>query len=70
MRLAERVAAEPRSPEGLLALAQFQFAWRQADEALSVLDTLKTQHPTFAARIDVRDDAQLSRVRHTGIDLS
>ncbi|MGH6927528.1 MAG: hypothetical protein ACREEV_04350, partial [Dongiaceae bacterium] len=62
VRLAERVAAEPQSPEALLALAQFQFAWRHADEALSVLDTLKTQHPTFAARIDVlalRDAAQI-----------
>lgn len=62
VRLAERIAAEPESPEALLALAQFQFGWRHADEALSVLDTLKAQHPAFAARIEVlalRDAAQI-----------
>jgi tetratricopeptide (TPR) repeat protein len=61
-RLAERLAAEPESPDALLALAQFQFAWRHADEALSVLDTLRTRHPAFGTRIDVlalRDAAQI-----------
>jgi hypothetical protein len=61
-RLAERIAAEPEKPESLLALAQFQFAWRHADEALSVLDTLRVRHPAFGARIDVlalRDAAQI-----------
>jgi tetratricopeptide (TPR) repeat protein len=61
-KLAARLSAEPGSPETLLALAQFQFAWRHADEALSVLDTLKARHPTFATRIEVlalRDAAQI-----------
>jgi hypothetical protein len=61
-KLAKRLSAERESPEALLALAQFQFAWRHADEALSVLDTLKVRHPTFSTRIEVlalRDAAQI-----------
>lgn len=61
-KLTEHILAAPQDPAALLALAQFQFAWRYADEALSVLDTLKARHPAFAARIEVlalRDAAQI-----------
>jgi hypothetical protein len=60
--MAERLAAAPHDPATLLALAQFQFAWRHPDEALSVLDTLRLRHPAFASRVEVlalKDAAQI-----------
>lgn len=58
---AERVAAQPQDAATLLELAQFQFAWRHADEALSVLASLATVDPKLAksAKVQALADASL-----------
>jgi hypothetical protein len=61
-RLRRAVTLAMEDGPSLLALAQFDVAWRHADEALSVLDTLAERDPTLAGRVDVlalRDAAAL-----------
>jgi tetratricopeptide (TPR) repeat protein len=61
-RLRRAVTLAMEDGPSLLALAQFDVAWRHADEALSVLDALAERDPRLAGRVDVmalRDAAAL-----------
>jgi tetratricopeptide (TPR) repeat protein len=61
-RLRRAVTLAMEDGPSLLALAQFDVAWRHADEGLSVLDTLAERDPQLAGRVDVmalRDAAAL-----------
>jgi hypothetical protein len=51
-KLAELLAADPMNTDNLLKIAQFLFAWRHADEALSTLAGLRMRDPKLAARYD------------------
>jgi hypothetical protein len=61
-RLAERAAADPEDAAALLDLARYLFAWRHADEALSVLAAVARHDPQLARRIDVRALADAARL--------
>jgi len=60
--LPKLVGTDPRDSGAVLKLAQFYFAWRHADEALSALDTLERVDPKRAARIDVLALADAARI--------
>jgi hypothetical protein len=56
------IGSDPKDAGAMLKLAQFYFAWRRGDEALSALDLLPALDPKLAKRIDVQALAEASRI--------
>ena len=56
------IGSDPKDAGAMLKLAQFYFAWRRGDEALSALDLLPGLDPKLANRIDVQALAEASRI--------
>ena len=60
--LPKALGSDPKDAGAMLKLAQFYFAWRRGDEALSALDLLPALDPKLADRIDVQALAEASRI--------
>src|SRR5215813_6836341 len=56
------IGTDPKDAGAMLKLAQFYFAWRRGDEALSALDLLPGLDPKLANRIDVQALAEAARI--------